>query len=113
MKIDKKVLAIIILGIALLIVGYIAFKPSPTPYDKDYLEKQLNELKHTKDSLLKSITKLQADNFKSQAVVDSLEKLKPKIQLVYVNKYKEIDNASAGTIVNEFDDVFAKAGVGR
>ena len=110
-NIDKKTLAIIILSIALLIVGYIAFKPSPVPYDKELIEKQIKELQAKNDALLNGIVLKEKENAHRQETIDSLQSLKPKIQTKYVYVYKEIDNANVGTIVNEFECVFAKGGI--
>jgi len=47
---------------------------------------------------------------KYQHTIDSLESLEPKIITKYVNKYKEIDSASVGVIVANFDSIFAANG---
>jgi hypothetical protein len=47
---------------------------------------------------------------KYQSAIDSLETLEPKIITKYVNKYKEIDSASVGVIIADFDSIFAANG---
>ena len=109
--IDLKALVIMILSIALVVVGYIAFKHSDIPYDQKFTEAQLKELKHEKDSLLIDIGKRQGEKEKARAIIDSLQKLKPRIQIQYDKKYKDVDNASASTVINQFKDVLSKGGV--
>lgn len=105
-KTDYKVWIIIILAIAVVILSYMAFKTEPQPTDSKYIKEQIQALKMANDSLMKNVTILEKQNVISQNTIDSLQKVKSKIQIKYVNKYKEIDNADASDIINEFDDIF-------
>jgi len=108
MTIDKKTIAIIILSILALIFGWIAFKPAPeNPYNEALSKHELHRLDSMNVVLLK-------DAMNREAVVqyltkknDSLESLKPKIQIIYVNKSKQIDSASSHAILGDFNRIFS------
>jgi hypothetical protein len=108
---DKKTIAIIVLSVLVVILGWVAFKPKPNPYNDSLLKHELERLKTANDSLIKGIAKRDTKIIGFNAKIDSLQNLKPIIQTIYVTKYKEIDNASAGTIANEFTNVFTNAGI--
>jgi hypothetical protein len=110
MNIDKKTIAIIVLSIALAVVSWIAYKPQPV-YDNSLIEGQLQELKDKNKLMGSYILYVEKTAFLKQQKIDSLESLKPKIEIVYVNKFKEIDNASANVIASEFKGIFAKSNV--
>lgn len=108
---DKKVIAIIVLSVALLIVSYIAFWNEPVPYDEKLIEKQKQEFKRQNDSLQRQIEYEKGKQAIFLTKIDSLQNLKPQIQIKYVTKYKEIDNANVGSIVSEFDTLFSNNGL--
>jgi len=110
-KIDVKTFVITILSILVLILGYVAFKPKPAQYNDSILKYVLNRLKTANDSLIKEIARGDAEIIAYNSKIDSFQNLKPKIQTIYVTKYKEIDNANAGDIINEFSGVFSKIGI--
>lgn len=85
---------IIILVVAITIVSYIAFKKESAVFDDILYQKRINELEAEKDSLLISIEKGSEKEKKYIHTVDSLQNLKPKIQYVYIEKYKFVDNAN-------------------
>jgi len=78
----------------------------------------------TIQNLQKKIDSIEAENLKLdsaifaqkdkaqkyQSEIDSLKGLEAKIITKYVNKYKEIDSASVGVIVANFDSIFAANG---
>lgn len=111
MTIDKKTIIIIVLCILVVILGWVAFKPKPNPYNDALLKHELDRLKTANDSLLKAINTRDGKINGFTAKIDSLQNLKPIIQTIYVTKYKEIDNSSAGAIANEFTNVFTNAGI--
>ena len=100
----------IVTMIAIIFI-YLYFKPEPEPYDKALLQMQYDSLKVQKTRLENEIKGIQADNKAKASRIDTLEKRKPEIKLIYVNKSKEIDNASVGGVVNEFTGVFSTNGI--
>ena len=109
MNIDKKTIAIIVLSIALAVVSWIAYK-QPT-YDNSLIEEQIQELQEKNKIMGSYILYVEKTAFLKQQKIDSLESLKPKIEIQYVNKIKEIDNASANVVASEFEGIFAKSNV--
>lgn len=108
---DKRNIAIIILVIALAVVSYIAFAPKPVPYDKKLFEDEIRKLNNEKKQLdsAYAVEKGKTKSFVSQ--IDSLEKLKQKPIYVYIEKTKQIDNASANGVVSELNNVFAGSNI--
>lgn len=111
MKIDKKIIAIIILSIALAIVSYIAFKQSSPEVDNTLVESQLKALKQENDSLMTDAKIHREKENKFVAKIDSLEKLKPKIEYVSEKKQKQIDASSVSGVVSDFNSVFTNSNI--
>lgn len=107
---QQKLVFGIVTTIAIIFI-YLYFKPEPEPYDKALLQMQYDSLKVQKTRLESEIKVIQADNKAKSSRIDTLEKRKPEIKLIYVNKYKEIDNSSVGGIVNEFTGIFSTSGI--
>ena len=107
MKLDTKTWIMIAMGIAIIALAYIAFKPGPPPYDSAYTEKQIKRLRAENDSLSKEIIAIEDINTKSQETIDSLEKVKSKIIIKYVEKISEIDAADCNTLIDEFSVIFS------
>lgn len=103
--------AIIILSILVVILGYIAFQPNPNPYNEELAKHELERLKQENSTLVKTIAGRDVKIIGFNTKIDSLESLKPIIKTIYVTKYKEIDNASATAISNEFNNIFTNAGI--
>ena len=97
------------IGIAVLVVFLIIwyFKPKENKTDIEVIQSRIDSLMKKNDSLDKLILFQKSEGEKLKSRIDSFEGLKPKIITKYVNKYKEIDSASAGTIVNHFDSIFS------
>ena len=110
-KVDPKVWVIIFMAIAIVILSYIAFKPTPLPYDEKFVREQINAVQHRNDELLKAIAVYQEDKKSDKNKIDSLESLKPKISVVYVEKYKEIDASNVSGVVSEFQNVFSEGNI--
>ncbi len=108
MKFDKKDIIIFVLCIALAILSYIAFGGKEIIYDDKFTKEQLKKLEESNKKLWSEVSELELSADKKQKRIDSLESLKPKIVIQYEKRYKEIDNASAISIVNEFKGIFAK-----
>jgi hypothetical protein len=113
MTIDKKIIAIIVLSILVLVFGWIAFKPSPPPYDMALIHSQIKALDSANVQLGKEIQEERKKSALYEFKIDSLSKLEPIIITKYVDRYKKIDNASAIAISNEFSTIFANAGIGQ
>jgi hypothetical protein len=112
MILGKKDIIIIILCIALAVVGYIAYTP-PKPidsYEKFFQAevKRLNELNQKAFLIIEERDK-KIGIFTGK--IDSLQNLKPKIHIEYVSKYKEIDDANANSVANDFKRIFANANI--
>ena len=111
---DKKQFLIVMLSIVFgLVMGYFFFRPTkqPLPYDQELIDKQMNELKEKNKMLQGYVLFVEKKSFELKCRVDSLEALKPKIETKYVSKFKEIDDASAIGVVNEFQSILSKSGV--
>lgn len=109
---DHKTIAIIVLSIIVLVLGYICFgKDEPSEYDKKLLESKVKELHLVNTLLLKDISTEQKKTAKFAKLNDSLSNLKPQILIKYVQINKAIDNSSANGIINEFDNVFSEANI--
>jgi hypothetical protein len=93
------------------VFGWIAFKPTPPPYDTSFIEAQIKKLDSANTQLGKEILEERKKSALYEGKIDSLNKLEPIIIKKYVDKYKEIDGASANTISNEFSIIFANAGL--
>lgn len=105
---DKKVIAIIILSLLCLILAYIAFKPS-NKSSSETLIKQLTEQYEAKEKVIKAINdKIVSQNVDYKNKLDSIGKIKPKIEIKYVKIYKDIDIHTSGELTNEFDSLFAE-----
>jgi hypothetical protein len=107
----QQILAFAIITIIAIVFIWLYFKPEPAPFDSKLLQMQYDSLRVQKTRLESEIWLLQADNKAKTIRIDTLEKRKPEIKLIYVNKSKEIDNANVGTIVNEFTGIFATGGI--
>jgi len=99
--------AIIILSGALLVVSYIAFKKETPTIDTSFIERRVHVLDSTNTQLTKDIAAEQGKGIKFQAKIDSLQTLKVKPVIIYVDKTKKIDSASAGAVINDLSHIFA------
>ena len=79
----------------------------PSTLDDAIYKQQISDLNKKNDSLKLSMEK-KIDEIKTmQFKIDSLENLKPQIQIRYVEKIKEIENANAIDVYNDFKRIFA------
>jgi len=80
-------------------------------YDAEVAKKELLSIKQRNTKLIKEI----AENSKKQAIfenkIDSLQKLKPKINIQYVQVEQKIDSDFSDSIISDFQGVFAKNGI--
>lgn len=113
MNIDKKIIVIIILSIALAIVSYIAFGKDEPVFDNTLVENQLKAYKQENDSLIADANKHREKETKFEAKIDSLENLKPIIITEYEKRYTKIDNANINSVVNDFKGIFADNNIGK
>ena len=76
----------------------------------DILQKKIDSVNAENLKLDSAIFAQKDKAQKYQSEIDSLKGLEPKIITKYVNKYKEIDSASVGVIIADFDSIFAANG---
>ncbi|MGZ3999396.1 MAG: hypothetical protein ACXVIY_02150 [Mucilaginibacter sp.] len=106
----QKNILLAVLGIACILLGYIAFKPTPVPDNRfimariDSLTAQNKRLMAFVDSALNRNTKLKAAN-------DSLMKLPPKIKTKYLNIYRQIDKLDHREIKDTLNKMFTENNV--
>ena len=108
----KDVLKSIVLGI-LFVIGIICLVKGLTGkdhVDQNIIQSRIDSLQRHSDSLSRYISETEKKVDKLETKIDSLESLKPKIVIKYVKKYKEIDSASVGVIIADFDSIFAANG---
>ena len=108
---DKKNIIIICLCVALAVVSWIAFQPTPVPYDKELIDAEMRRLNGENDSLTKHIAKQNDLNLKDKKTIDSLQHLKPKIIVQYDTIYQKIDRINANGLVNQFGSIFSNANI--
>ena len=87
------------------VIWYVATTPA-LEYDKEIMQQKIDSLQASNDKLLKSI---QESNLKIDSAyhrIDSLEELKRKTIIKYIHKKNEIDTASFGYLVHDFDSIF-------
>lgn len=77
------------------------------PIQQDVINMRLDSISAINYRLNNEIIKSNQKNEANAKQIDSLEKVKQKIKIIYLEKSKEIDNASVGVIVNEFENVFS------
>jgi hypothetical protein len=65
-------------------------------YEKMLLDEKISDVKRN------------AVELKLQIIETSIKTLKPKIEIQYEKRYKQIDNANAISVVDQFKDIFAK-----
>jgi hypothetical protein len=111
MKIDSKIITIILLVIALVVVSWIAFQPAPVNYSEQLIKEEVSRLSKENIELTDKISERNVYISSIERKNDSLENLKPKIKIQYDTIYKKIDNSSAGAIANQFTNIFTNANV--
>jgi len=108
---DKKNIIIFVLGLSLVVCLFFLFKDEPKNIDYRFLETQINSLKVKNTELLKDIMVIELKNNNYESKIDSLLQIKPKINIKYVTKYKEIDNANASRLISLSDSIFSANGI--
>jgi membrane-bound ClpP family serine protease len=98
----------LLIGLTMLRNGLI----NNSDYEKTKVKRSVDSIQRHSDSLIMLIATTEQRVNRMKMVIDSLENVKPQIVVKYVKKYKEIDSASAGTVVTEFDSIFSK-GLGK
>lgn len=111
MKIDYKIIIILCLAVALAVVSWIAFQPTPVDYSEQLIKEEVLRLSKENTELTDKITERNGYISSIERKNDSLENLKPKIKIQYDTIYKKIDNSSAGAIANQFTNIFTNANV--
>jgi hypothetical protein len=111
MNLDKRNLLIVILSVALLIVGYIAYNPKRSSNNDAIMKTEIQRLVALNQQTIELIAERDIKIIKFATQIDSLEHLKPQIHIKYVTKYKEINDANANSVANEFKRVFTNANI--
>jgi len=113
LEINKK--NIVALIVCCLLTAFLTYKFTQKEvvidFDKQWYENRQAQLKREIDSLNNrlSLEYQKMDTYNSK--IDSIENVKQKIKYIYVKKYKEIDSASVGNVIGEFDRIFSDSGV--
>lgn len=103
------VLAIAI-GIIIFVGGYVIVKQNSEIKDLNY-QIENNEYKQKFDSVNVVNDRYKQEIQHLQLKYDSLNQMKIAIKFVYSKKYEEIDNSNYVYLINEFDSIFAEAGI--
>jgi len=111
MTMKKTILLSLLISTIFVLSLYAIFFPfwneKPSTLDDTIYKEQISELNKKNDSLKLSIQN-KIDEIKTMELkIDSLENLKPKIQIRYVEKIKEIESANAIDVYNDFKRIFA------
>ena len=77
------------------------------------LEQQVAELKSENETLKINIRDIQKKNAQIDTLIDRLNKKKNDVQIIYIEKTKQIDNGSVDYLVSEFQVFFAKGNARR
>ena len=73
---------------------------------KNELENKIAKLELDKKTIQKRLDSINFITKKLNATIDSIESLKPKIKIKYVEKYRQIDSSNSNYISKEFDSIF-------
>lgn len=77
------------------------------------LEQQVKELKSENETLKANIRDIQKKNAQIDTLIDRLNKKKNDVQIIYIERTKQIDNGSVDYLVGEFQIFFAKSNARR
>lgn len=104
---DRKIITIIVLSLLCCILAYIAFKPTTYSYSEELIKK-ISERYEAKEKVLKETnSKILSQNVNYKHTLDSINKVKPKIEKKYDKIYRDVDIHTSHSLVNEFDVIFA------
>ncbi len=113
-----KNIGLVIWIIATIILLYLVFKPDESKTDTSFLKEHIEVLEKEKKEFqrnvairdsINAIDKKKASILTSQR--DSLLILISKAPAKYVEKNRQIDNATSGFIINEFKTIFSENNV--
>lgn len=108
---DKKNIIIFVLGLSLSVCLFLLFKDDPKNLDIHFLENHIDSLNIKNNKLLNDIKVIKSINTDFENKIDSLLNVKPKINIKYVTKYKEIDDANAFKLISLSDSIFTANGI--
>lgn len=77
------------------------------PFYRYNIKTKIEKFDNEKRDLQIKISEEKKRNLNLLSIVDSFEKIKPKIKIKYVTKFKEIDTSHIGTLSKEFDSIFS------
>ena len=116
MKIDYAKVNLIwsVLLVVVLTVFFIGnSRQTDTSELEKLLEEQVQVLKAENEKIKLNIREIQNKNSELDILIDRLNKKKNDVQIVYIEKSKQIDNGSADYLVGEFQLFFAKSNTRR
>lgn len=111
-KITLLVLSILlVIAISIIITQYRANKTANL--DTSYFDRKIERLESENDSLYQMVELSENDIIEYDRLLDSLQKIKPEIQIKYVKIYEKVDNATTIELVNLTDSILSTEGIRR
>lgn len=110
MKTNRDKFLVILLGIVFLVFIYLlaTFEPEPSPNINKPYQFLYEQLNNENQLLQLEINQLKTEFKNQQKKIDSLELIKQKIKVVYVNKIKEVDSSNVNGVINDFKNILSK-----
>ncbi len=112
MNIYRAIITVLLLLI-LLVLLQLPFFNLKHSYDKDIdvLEHKIDSINYLNYDLKFKIDSIDNVNNLFMFKIDSFKRVKPKIKIEYVTKYKEIDNLSSNELILLSDSIFTANGI--
>jgi len=107
MTINYKHIIFVVVCFVAIFYAYMYYKPEPPVIDEDIINSIRLDLEYKNQVLQTKVDELKINNKAKQGTIDSLQSLKPKIKYVIIEKNNEIDNASVGGLINEYNRLFS------
>ena len=110
MKINRDKFLVILLSIVFLVGVYLlaTLEHEPNPNINEPYQFLYEQLNNENQLLQLEINQLKTEYQNQQKKIDSLELLKQKIKIVYVNKIKEVDSSNVTGVINDFKNILSK-----
>lgn len=103
---------LVVMALTIFFISERRVYTKPSELEK-LLEEQVKNLKSENEVLKSNIKDIQKKNVQIDDLIERLKKRKNDVQIIYVEKTKEIDNGSVDYIVNEFHGFFTKGNARR
>lgn len=112
MKIDYKIVTIIILSVLICILAWEAFKPiEVVTTDNSFIKQQKQQLEQQNIQLQSDFEKKSKIIDRWKFKYDSLEQTKVKIKQKNEDDNTKVDNFNRNNVVNAFDSIFSANGI--